>query len=173
MLNFLEHGSKCDIIPSLSCVTLVLKRTIALQMMNSLSLHYMFSGASQLSGSLLSRSKLYRVCLLEDMSYCFILGRTWVFWLILPALWKLRICTCGWNLNMMERKWKAKIFLLWVILLLMWNLLSGATSHSFLLGQISDSVVSALVFELCMCVATQTKCYWDGCIVISCGLFNL
>lgn len=33
----------------------------------TLSLHYMFSRASQLSGSLLRRSKLHGVCLLQDM----------------------------------------------------------------------------------------------------------
>lgn len=76
-----------------------------------------------------------------------------------PLLLKLAICTCGWNLNIMEVKWKAGIFLLGVILLLIWNLLSSTTSCSLYMCQISDSVVSVLVFEFFMCVANHTKCY--------------
>lgn len=87
----------------------------------------------------------------------FFLGRTLVFCLIWPLLLKLRICTYGWNFNMM--KWKAEIFLLGIILLLMWNLLSSTRSCSLCMCQISDSLVSVLVFELFMCVATHSKCY--------------
>lgn len=150
---------------------LVLKWTISLQMMNSLSLHHVFSGASYLQWSLLSRtiSKCFvyvcvcwegdavdsEFCLLQEM-WCYFFSSGQNFG---PLLLKLAICTCGWNLNIMEVKWKAGIFLLGVILLLIWNLLSSTTSCSLYMCQVSDSVVSDLVFELFMCVANHTKCY--------------
>lgn len=70
-------------------------------------------------------------------------------------------------------KWKAEIFLLGIILLLMGNLLSSITSCSLYMCQISDSLVSVLVFELFMCVAANSKCYQDGHTVISCNVLHL
>lgn len=161
----------------------VLKWTISLQMMNSelasqvpreLPSHYEVFWAEAYPNALcrsastekeiqgkteFTARKLHRVHLLQEMWCYFFLRRTLVFYPIWLLLLKWRICTCGWNLNMMEMKWKAEIFFLGVILLLMWNLLSSTTSCSLYMCQVSDSLVSVLVFELFMCVATHTKCY--------------
>lgn len=171
MQNFLGHGSKCDIVPSLLCyhAGIEVNHFTSDDELFELASHVLRSFLLTMKSSEQNHIQMLCVCLCLLRRRCSRLRVLFTTRNVVlsfssgqnfgPLLLKLAICTCGWNLNIMEVKWKAGIFLLGVILLLIWNLLSSTTSCSLYMCQISDSVVSVLVFELFMCVANHTKCY--------------
>lgn len=114
-----------------------------------------------------------RVSFLQKIWCCFISGQNFGFLSNMTTAFITKKLYMWLKFENYGDKWKAEIFLLGIISLLMWNLLSSTTSCSLYMCQISGSLVSVLVFELFMCVAADSKCYQDGYIVISCSVLHL
>lgn len=114
-----------------------------------------------------------RVSFLQKMWCYFISGQNFCFLSNVTTAFKIKRLYMWLKFENYGDKWKAEIFLLGIILLLMWNLLSSITSCSLYMCQISDSLVSVLVFELFMCVAADSKYYQDSYTEISCNVLHL